>query len=161
MFNDEKEFNRAIKIIKIKNLDERFYSEFDYIKDVENWVNTIINRKRFLKNIFHKKFDIYKTGLNNRKKIEIDTIIKDSKMYKLIEYMNHHRKVDLFNIEIILQEKNFLLYALENGYIEKNKLENIKEYLIDLDFNKDYPEYNVLIKTQNSLKYKIDDILGI
>lgn len=162
MFNvldHSKVFNKEIKIIKIKNLDEKFYDEFDYIKDIEDMVKKQIYKKRFFRKICGKKYEIYKTGLNNNKRIEIFNTIKDSKMYKLIEHINTQKKADLFNIEIILQEQNFLLYALENEYIEKIKIKNLREYLIDIDFNKHYPEYDILIKQQNKYKNVIDDIL--
>ncbi len=160
MLNNEKDFNNCIKMIKIKNLEEDFYSEFDYIRQVELAVTKLIQKNIFFKKIFKKKFEIYKTALNNRKKIEIMKTIKESKMYTLISYMNNQKKVDFLNIEIILQDNNFILYALENNYIERFELEMIREYLIDLEFNKNYPEYNMLIKRQNSYKNKIDDILG-
>jgi type III secretory pathway component EscV len=164
MFNlldHSKIFNKEIKIIKIKNLDEKFYNEFDYIKDIDDMVKKQIHKKRFYQKLCDKKYEIYKTGLNNCKRIEIMNTIKDSKMYKLIDHINLQKKADFFDIDIIIQEQSFLLYAIENEYIEKRKIENIREYLIDIDFNKNYPEYDILIKQQNKYKNKIDDILEL
>jgi len=161
LLNDQHDFERSITTLKIKNIDDKFYSEFDYIKDIENITNKLIHRKSFLSTIFPKSYEIYKTNINNRKKIEILKVIKDSNLYKIIDYLNIVKKVDFFNVEYILQDKNFLNYSIENEYIDKQKLENIREYLIDISFNKEYNDYQLLLKTQNLYKNKIDDILGI
>lgn len=160
MFNDEIDFEKLIKTIKIKRIDDKFYTEFEYIKDIESTLQKLIHKRSFLCNIFAKKYEIYKTNLNNRKKIEISKTIKDSDIYKVIVHLNNVKKVDFFNVEYILQEKNFLMYAIEEGYVDRSLLENIREYLIDIDFNKDYEDYHILIKTQNLYKNKIDYILG-
>lgn len=161
MLNNEKDFEKSLVTVKIKNIDNKFYTEFDYIRDVANISNILILRKKILSKIFPKKFEIYKTAINNRKKIEISKTIQDSNVYKIIIHLNNIKKVDFFNIEYILQEKNFLTYAMEEGFIDKKLLENIREFIIDIDFNNaDYENYQMLIKTQNYYKHKIDDLLG-
>lgn len=49
---------------------------------------------------------------------------------------------------------------MEEGFIDKKLLENIREFIIDIDFSKDFDDYHVLTKTQNYYKNKIDDLLG-
>lgn len=49
---------------------------------------------------------------------------------------------------------------MEEGFIDRVLLENIREFIIDIDFSKDYDDYQTLTKTQNYYKYKIDDLLG-
>lgn len=160
MLNNEKDFEKSLVTVKIKNIDNKFYTEFDYIRDVSHLSNILIIRKKILSKLFPKKFEIYKTAINNRKKIEINKTIQDSNVYKVIVHLNNIKKVDFFNIEYILQEKNFLAYAMEEGFIDKKLLENIREFIIDIDFSKDFDDYQVLTKTQNYYKNKIDDLLG-
>jgi hypothetical protein len=160
MLNNEKDFEKSLVTVKIKNIDNKFYTEFDYIRDVSHLSNLLIIRKKILSKIFPKRFEIYKTAINNRKKMEINKTIQNSNVYKVIIHLNNVKKVDFFNIEYILQEKNFLTYSMEEGYIDRKLLENIREFIIDIDFSKDFDDYQVLIKTQNYYKNKIDDLLG-
>jgi hypothetical protein len=160
MLNNEKDFEKSLVTVKIKNIENKFYTEFDYIRDVSHLSNLLIIRKKILSKIFPKRFEIYKTAINNRKKMEINKTIQNSNVYKVIIHLNNIKKVDFFNIEYILQEKNFLTYSMEEGYIDKKLLENIREFIIDIDFSKDFDDYQVLIKTQNYYKNKIDDLLG-
>lgn len=160
MLNNEKDFEKSLVTIKIKNIDNKFYTEFDYVRDVTHISNALIMQKKLLSKLFPKKFEIYKSAINNRKKIEINKIIQDSNVYKVIVHLNNVKKVDFFNIEYILQEKNFLAYAMEEGFIDRALLENIREFIIDIDFSKDYDDYQTLTKTQNYYKHKIDDLLG-
>jgi len=160
MLNNEKDFEKSLVTVKIKNIDNKFYTEFDYIRDVSHLSNLLIIRKKLLSKIFPKRFEIYKTAINNRKKMEINKTIQNSNVYKVIIHLNNVKKVDFFNIEYILQEKNFLTYSMEEGYIDRKLLENIREFIIDIDFSKDFDDYQVLIKTQNYYKNKIDDLLG-
>lgn len=160
MLNNEKDFEKSLVTVKIKNIDNKFYTEFDYIRDVSHLSNLLIIRKKILSKIFPKRFEIYKTAINNRKKMEINKTIQNSNVYKVITHLNNVKKVDFFNIEYILQEKNFLTYSMEEGYIDRKLLENIREYIIDIDFSKDFDDYQILIKTQNYYKNKIDDLLG-
>lgn len=160
MLNNEKDFEKSLVTVKIKNIDNKFYTEFDYIRDVSHLSNLLIIRKKILSKLFPKRFEIYKTAINNRKKMEINKTIQNSNVYKVIIHLNNVKKVDFFNIEYILQEKNFLTYSMEEGYIDRKLLENIREFIIDIDFSKDFDDYQVLIKTQNYYKNKIDDLLG-
>lgn len=160
MFNDFKDFNKTIRTIKIKRLNDEYYSEFDYIKEVEFEIKKLIFNKRFLKKFFKKRYEIYKTNLNNRQRIELNNIIKDSQLYKLIDHIVKQKKVDFFNISYILNHSKFIMYALDNDYINKYKLEKVRELLENMDFNENSKEYNFLINNQKSFKNSLEELLG-
>lgn len=161
MFNDYNDFNNIIKKIKIKKSDNDDYSEFDYIKEVEFEIRKLIFKKRFLKKIFNKKYEIYKTNLNNRQKIEIYKTIKESQIIKVIDYIVDKKKVDFSNISYIINHSKFILYALDNNYIKKDKLELVRDYLVDMDFDKNYKEYYFLINNQKLFKNSLEELIGI
>lgn len=158
--NPEKDFYIIQKTIKIKNLDNRFYVEMDYIRDLEKAVSEHLLRKSFVQNIFNKSYDIYKNSLLNNMKEEIDNVIQDSQVIKLIKHISITEKVDFSNVENILQDKSLLGYAIENNYIKTELIEKVRYLLVDKDFDKNCKDYDSLIRTQNSLKNKIDDIIG-
>lgn len=160
MFNDFKDFNKTIRTIKIKRINDEDYSEFDYVKEVEFEIKKLIFKKRILKKFFNKKYEIYKTNLNNRQRIEVTNIIKESQLYKLIDHIVKQKKVDFFNISYILNHSKFIMYALDNDYINKYKLEKVRELLEDMDFDKDSKEYNFLINNQKSFKNSLEELLG-
>lgn len=161
MFNDYNDFNNIIKKIKIRNYDNFYYSEFDYIKEIEFEISKLIFKKRFLKKVFNKKYEIYKTNLNNRQKIEIYKTIKDSQIVKVIDYIVDKKKVDFSNISYIINHSKFILYSLDNNYIKKDKLELVRNYLVDMDFDKNYKEYYFLINNQKSFKNSLEELIGI
>lgn len=158
--NPEKKFYVIQKTIKIKNLDNRFYVEMDYIKDLEKEVNNYLLRKSFFKKIFNKKYDLYKSSMLNYMKEEIEKVIQESQIIKLINHINVTKKVDFSNVENIIQDKSLLCYSIENNYIKSDLLEEVRYLLVDKEFDKNCKEYDSLIRTQNSLKNKIDDIIG-
>jgi hypothetical protein len=162
MFNDYKDFNNIVKTIKTKRLEDKTYCEMDYIKEIEYEIQKKIFSKRILKVFFPKKYEIYQVSLNNRLKIEIKNVIESSQIYKLIEYINHKNKVDFFNISYILGYKKFIMYCLDNGYINKDKLEKVRELLEDMDFEslKSKNEYYLLVNTQKSFKNNLEELLG-
>ena len=61
MLNNEKDFEKSLVTVKIKNIDNKFYTEFDYIRDVSHLSNLLIIRKKLLSKIFPKRFEIYKS----------------------------------------------------------------------------------------------------
>ena len=93
-------------------------------------------------------------------KQEIETVIKNSQIFKMLEYIKVTKKVSFTNIESVLQDKSLLIYSLDNNYISKEYLETTRELLIDKDFDKYSKDYDMFIKNQNMFKQKIDDILG-
>lgn len=158
--NPEKNFYIIKKTIKIKNLDNKFYVEMDYIKDLEKEVKEHLLRKSFLQKIFNKKYNLYKNSILNYMKEEIENVIQESQVIKLIKHINASKKVDFSNVENIIQDKSLLGYSIENNYIKVDLLEEVRYLLVDKDFDKNCSDYDSLIRTQNSLKNKIDDIIG-
>jgi len=158
--NPEKNFYIIKKTIKIKNLDNKFYVEMDYIKDLEKEVKEHLLRKSFLQKIFNKKYNLYKNSILNYMKEEIENVIQESQVIKLIKHINASKKVDFSNVENIIQDKSLLGYSIENNYIKADLLEEVRYLLVDKDFDKNCSDYDSLIRTQNSLKNKIDDIIG-
>lgn len=161
MFNDHKDFCNIVKKVKIKRNDDNSYTEFNYIKEIEFEVYELIYKKRYLKKIFNKKYEIYKTSINNRRRLEICKTINESQIIKVINYIVDREKVDFSNISYIINHSNFLLYALDNNYIKKDKLEVVRENLIDMSFDKNQKEYYSLINSQKSFKNSLEDLIGI
>lgn len=160
MFNDFKDFNNIIRNIKIKRLEDYDYGEYEYIKEIEFEMARLIFKRRNLKFLFKIKYEVYKTNLNNRKKIEIKKVILASQLYKLIDHIINQKKVDFFNISYIINNSKFIMYSLDNEYIEIKKLEKVRELLEDIEFDKNNKDYNFLINNQKHFKNSLEELLG-
>lgn len=160
MLNPNKSFDALKKNIKIKNMADKFYTEMDYIKDLERSVNEHLIKKIFYRLWSKKKFKLYEVSMKNMMREEIQKTAEESQVYKIIYNINASNHLDFSNLNYILQEKSFLNYIVENKYIEKERLENLRELLIEKDFDEKNEYYHLLTKTQRDLKNKLEDIIG-